>query len=80
VGKSNEKCLFKDRLIWEYNIKTDLKKVGYEKVNGTERHQSPAQRHDLLLAVPNLQSLLPEHEILILNKCVCCMDRICELQ
>lgn len=35
VGKSNEKCLFKDRIIWEYNIKMDLKKVGCKKVNGT---------------------------------------------
>jgi hypothetical protein len=42
VGQSNEKCLFKDRIIWEYNIKMDLKKVGCQKVNGTEHCQSHA--------------------------------------
>jgi hypothetical protein len=35
VGKSNEKCIFKDGIIWEYTIKMDLKKVGCKKVNGT---------------------------------------------
>jgi hypothetical protein len=68
MGKPNEKCLFKDRIIWEYNIKMDLKKEGCEKVNGTKLCDSPAQLQDFLLAVLNLQILLPESELVILNK------------